>query len=64
MIHGQAYFNNVYKGTKKQQSEQGLKCFYTNGDQFVNKRDDLIMFIGDDTPDVILITEVITKKTG
>ena len=28
----------------------------------VNKRDDLTMFIAGDTPDVILITEVIPKK--
>ena len=34
---------------------------YTNADQFVNKRDDLQMFICDDKPDVIMITEVIPK---
>ena len=28
----------------------------------MNKRDDLIMFIANDSPDVILITEVIPKK--
>ena len=48
MIHGQAY-NNVYKEAKDA-SEQGLKCFYINVDKFVNKRDDLTMFIAGDTP--------------
>ena len=38
-----------------------LKFFYTNADQFVNKRDDLLARIADDEPDVILITEVIPK---
>ena len=27
-----------------------LKCFYTNADQFVTKRDDLLMMISDDRP--------------
>ena len=30
--------------------ESALRCFYTNADQFVNKRDDLTMFIAGDTP--------------
>ena len=49
-----APFKKVYK--------KGLTFLYTNADQFVNKRDDLIMFIANDSPDVILITEVIPKK--
>ena len=43
-------------------SNVSLKCFYTNADQFVNKRDDLLTMISDDRPDLILITEVIPKK--
>ena len=39
-----------------------LKCFNTNADQFVNKRDDLLMMISDDRPNFILITEMIPKK--
>ena len=38
------------------------KLLYTNADQFVNKIDDLIMFIANDSPDIILMTEVIPKK--
>ena len=43
-------------------SKQGIKFFYTNADQFVNKRDDLLMFIQKDEPDILLITEVIPKS--
>ena len=43
-------------------SKEGLNLFYTNADQFVNKRDDLLMFIANDQPDIMLITEVIPKK--
>jgi len=38
-----------------------LKIFYTNADQFLNKRDDLLVSIIHDQPDIILITEVIPK---
>ena len=38
-----------------------MKFFYTNADQFVNKRDDLLARIADDEPDVIMITEIIPK---
>ena len=48
--------------TNKIVSNVSLKCFYTNADQFVNKRDDLLMMISDDRPDLILITEVIPKN--
>ena len=43
----------------------GKKCLeilYTNTDQFLNKRDDLLLYIASDEPDVILLTEVITKS--
>ena len=42
--------------------KNGLKILYTNADQFVNKRDDLIMFIVNNEPDVMMITEVIPKN--
>ena len=48
--------------TNKVVTNVSLKCFYTNADQFVNKRDDLLMMISDDRPDLILITEMIPKK--
>ena len=41
---------------------EGIKFFYTNADQFVNKRDDLLARIACDEPDVIMITEVIPKS--
>ena len=39
-----------------------LKVLYTNADQFVNKRNDLLVMIADDEPDIMLITEVIPKN--
>ena len=38
-----------------------LKILYTNTDQFLNKREDLLLYIASDEPDVILLTEVISK---
>ena len=38
-----------------------LKVVYTNADQFLNKRDDLLMLIAGNEPDLILITEVMPK---
>ena len=38
-----------------------FKVFYSNSDQLLNKRDDLLMQIDDTPPDIILITEVIPK---
>ena len=42
-------------------SRQFLKILYTNVDQFVNKRDELLNMISDDVPDIIFVTEVIPK---
>lgn len=39
-----------------------LTILYTNADQFVNKRDDLLASIAGKEPDIILITEVIPKS--
>ena len=39
-----------------------LDFFYTNADQFFNKRDELVAIIAGDEPDVIMITEVIPKN--
>ena len=44
------------------QSKEGLNFLYTNADQFVNKRDQLLMMIAHDEPDLILITEVLPKN--
>ena len=38
-----------------------LNFFYTNADQFLNKRDDLLMLIASDEPDILILTEVIPK---
>lgn len=40
----------------------GLKVLYTNADQFINKKEDLLQFIDGDEPSIILITEVIPKR--
>ena len=43
-------------------SKLGLKFLYTNVDQVVNKREDLVMVIANDNPDIMLITEIIPKN--
>ena len=43
-------------------SKERLHGFYTDADQFVNKREDLLMRIASDQPDIMLITEIIPKK--
>ena len=35
--------------------------FYTNADQVLNKKDDLLVMISTDKPDIIVLTEVIPK---
>ena len=35
--------------------------FYTNADQFPNKRDELLLVIAGDEPDIIILTEVLPK---
>ena len=49
------------KKPTKYNKNSNLKFLYTNADQLVNKRDDLIMFITDDEPGIMLTTEVIPK---
>ena len=39
-----------------------VKVLYTNADQLPNKKDDLMLFIADNEPDIIMITEVIPKQ--
>ena len=38
-----------------------MSVFYTNTDQFLNKRDELLLVITDDEPDVIVLSEVLPK---
>jgi len=41
---------------------ENLKIFYTNADQFTNKKDDdMLMSIAGKEPDIILISEVFPK---
>jgi len=40
---------------------KSLSVFYTNTDQFVNKRDLLLVQIADKNPDLILISELLPK---
>ena len=56
------YNSKTRKSYKVEKSiSKQLKILYTNADQFVNKRDNLLMTIAHDKPDVIMITEVIPK---
>ena len=43
-------------------TRKGIKFKYTNADQFINKKEDLVMFISNDKPKIMIITEVIPKK--
>ena len=47
---------------KKHSQKRYTVYIYTNADQFINKREDLVMFISNDKPDIMMITEVIPKK--
>ena len=38
-----------------------MKCLYSNADQLLNKMEDLKMVIASDSPDIMMITEVIPK---
>ena len=38
-------------------SKNQLQILYTNADQFINKRDDLMAFIAGNEPDLILIRD-------
>ena len=40
-------------------SSENLNILYTNADQFLNKREELLILIANDNPDLIIITEVI-----
>ena len=39
-----------------------MKVLYTNEDQFLNKKKDLLMFLQENKPDIIMITEMIPKQ--
>ena len=56
-----AKYSKKENTTGNTNKEANLKFLYTNADQLINKRDDLIMRIADDEPDIMLITEVIPK---
>ena len=47
--------------TQEQPQANQLKVLCTNADQFINKRDDLQLFIAGDKPDIIIITEILPK---
>ena len=39
-----------------------MKVFYTNADQFLNKKEDLLMFLQGSNTDIVMITEMIPKQ--
>ena len=49
----------VNKGINKYK----LKVLYTNADQFLNKRDHLLVHIAGNTPDIIVISEMLPKAS-
>ena len=53
-IHSPCGFNEF-------KTVSSFKVLYTNADQFLNKRDDLLLHIAANEPDVIMITEVLPK---
>ena len=56
---GTTYLSSSFKEIKTISS---LKYHnYTNADQFLNKRDDLLLHIAGNEPDIIMITEVLPK---
>ena len=60
-IHDDHFSHSRINSFKASETKE-RKFLYTNADQFINKRDDLIMFISNDEPDVLMIAEVIPKK--
>jgi len=52
---------NIHLSCSFNEYKTSLKVFYTNADQFLNKRDDLLLHIAGNEPDVIMITEVLPK---
>ena len=44
-------------------TEGNLVVLYTNADQFLNKKDELLQLIAGNEPNIIIITEVIPKAT-
>ena len=54
-------FDNLSTQISNSVRHKCLDIFYTNADQFSNKKDDLCMAITNKEPDIILITEVLPK---
>ena len=50
--------NNKAKGNQT----HDLTVLYTNADQFSNKKDQLLLFIDNKQPDIIMITEMLPKN--
>ena len=46
--------NGIYKIKK---TNKLMKVLYTNADQFLNKKEDFLMFLQGNNPDIIMITE-------
>ena len=59
-------FVNRSKKSVMDFNKHGFKCFYTNVDSFLNKLDEFkSRFLSDENqPDLIAITEVISKRLG
>ena len=62
IIYGNQQRDNKERPTKKNtRMSERLTVMYTNADQFLNKKDELLVFIAGSEPTIIMITEVIPK---
>ena len=47
----------VIRNIRREENKTKLKCFYTNARSIVNKRNELELYIMEERPDIIAITE-------
>jgi len=60
-FHKVLYTNSKSVPSKHTEISKPLQVLYTNCDKFLNKFDELLTIVGNDKPDLILLTEVIPK---
>ena len=62
IIYGNQQRDNKERPTKiNTRMSERLTVMYTNADQFLNKKDELLVFIAGSEPTIIMITEVTPK---
>ena len=58
---GEDHISKLNEQNKSIKRRKKIRCMYTNSDQFPNKKEELLTFIVDDKPDIIMITEMKPK---